>query len=1121
MEDYTFNQFGQMTSHTLPDNGSGHRRMDVYTYYDAGDQLGYLKDQVVDAPAAMAPPVPPDLCPAPSLPAGPNFALTTTFDYDRVGNVISITDPNGHPDPVGHVTLLTVNQLDQVIRTTSREVQFGEEPTTTLKGYQTDTFYDANDNVARVDIQNVDEAGAEVKTNKHFTTIYEYDIINYMTRHCEEVGEFTVPVPMGPALPTCDGLPPVELLTEFITTEYVYDGNRNQLLQRMGEVVEGRQVNNAVRTLYDERDLPFQITRGTDVLDPVLTQPGQSTTQIDYDHNKNPIRISQGIEDSPRIAEFAYDGFDRSVSSTDPMGNINRYNYDANSNVVAERHDGEVLDVLGGSANDRLTEATRVYDELDRLTRSDIQFFDTESQAPIDDGESTTVIGYTDNSQLLTVTNDNNHATTIVYDTVNRRRVVTDARGNTLTHAYDKNSNLLEVLSFEKSDVAGASDESFTTSFNYDNLDRLVTSIDNVGNTNTIAYDSRDNNTRMIDALGNVVRYAYDGINRRTRTTRELRDTGDGTGTVTGTIVTSTTWDDTSRVTGRTDDSGNTESYVYDALNRLIVTRMEDGTLHQVGTGATWALLQPAPDLGGFTSGYDVHHNRTLYTDANGSVSRSNQPTDFDLLNRLTRRVIVPGAGVSTDTTLEKYAYDGLSRLVRAEDNDSVVARSFDSLSRVTRETLTIAKGAPDQTIGTTESLYDGVGNMLSCTYPGQRVIECSFDVLERKQQATDTTGGGSDLIARYDYVGQGCVARRDYGNGTRVVDAYDGITGIPNPSGDFGVKQVIGTRHTMIGTVCAVDADCPNGNTCDASSGSCVIDDRTYTWDRVYNKTQRNDVRVGGPQRTHAYTYDSIYRLIHSVKTPPTPTVGTTSYALDGVGNRTTVTGGSDPGVYTMDPTTDPATHEPADRQCNQYTTTPFDGRTYDRNGNLISIDESQPTQIGITYDYRNQMVEYDDAPAGRRHTYAYDALGRRIARTIDADSPAPDETRYFYNGWRVCEEQDAATATQATYVYGLYIDEVLSMQRGGADHFYHTDDLYNVMALTDATGNVVERYDYEDYGRPLDENGTPIAESAIGNPYLFTGRRYDPECEWYYDRTRYPDPSSGRFTTRDVRGV
>ncbi len=92
--------------------------------------------------------------------------------------------------------------------------------------------------------------------------------------------------------------------------------------------------------------------------------------------------------------------------------------------------------------------------------------------------------------------------------------------------------------------------------------------------------------------------------------------------------------------------------------------------------------------------------------------------------------------------------------------------------------------------------------------------------------------------------------------------------------------------------------------------------------------------------------------------------------------------------------------------------------------------------------------MVAYDD---GQVDLYMYDALGRRITRVVDAKEGAGDVTRYFYDGWQVVEEQgDAKNPAGATYVYGIYIDEVLNMQRGGTDYFYHTDDLYNVMALT-----------------------------------------------------------------------
>jgi RHS repeat-associated protein len=213
----------------------------------------------------------------------------------------------------------------------------------------------------------------------------------------------------------------------------------------------------------------------------------------------------------------------------------------------------------------------------------------------------------------------------------------------------------------------------------------------------------------------------------------------------------------------------------------------------------------------------------------------------------------------------------------------------------------------------------------------------------------------------------------------------------------------------------------------------------------------------------------------------------------------------------------------EPADGQMNQYTTSSFDSRLYDKNGDLNTINNGLPTQKGLTYDYRNQMVKVTDVNTGKVHTYSYDAMGRRIQKVIDS-SGTPQTTRYFYAGRRVIEEQDGSGVTQATYVYGNYIDEVLNMQRGANKYYYHSDDLFSVMAITNADGNAVERYEYEDYGRPVDPTTlAPIvgSPSAIGNPYYFTGRNYDAETGLYYYRTRYLDPRAGRFTTRDTIGI
>ena len=61
-------------------------------------------------------------------------------------------------------------------------------------------------------------------------------------------------------------------------------------------------------------------------------------------------------------------------------------------------------------------EADYVYDHLDRRVRSEIAYFDTETQDPIGDGLSVTETFYSDASQVIRVVNDNGHETLVSFD---------------------------------------------------------------------------------------------------------------------------------------------------------------------------------------------------------------------------------------------------------------------------------------------------------------------------------------------------------------------------------------------------------------------------------------------------------------------------------------------------------------------------------------------------------------------------------------------------------------------------------------------------------------------------------------------------------------------------------
>ena len=93
---------------------------------------------------------------------------------------------------------------------------------------------------------------------------------------------------------------------------------------------------------------------------------------------------------------------------------------------------------------------------------------------------------------------------------------------------------------------------------------------------------------------------------------------------------------------------------------------------------------------------------------------------------------------------------------------------------------------------------------------------------------------------------------------------------------------------------------------------------------------------------------------------------------------------------------------------------------------------------------------------------------------------------------------------------------------------NFYHYDGLGSVVALSkyDSTlgsAVIVERYQYSPFGITTIYNADKTQEfdeSQYGNPYMFTGRRFDPETGLYYYRMRYYSPDLGRFLQPDPIG-
>jgi YD repeat-containing protein len=856
--------------------------------------------------------------------------------------------------------------------------------------------------------------------------------------------------------------------THALTNGYAYDGNDQCVQVLGGDAVSGADPNQTAAFQYDERGLLLHATAA----------PGTAlcgTNEYSYDANGclEKVKLRQGVKVEIDNA-FVHDGFGRLASVTDPMGNQTVCFYDANDNPKVVRLFGELNDVPGSAGNVRLAESDYQYDGLDRCVSAKDLFFNPATQAAIGSGQSLTTCAYAPNDECVSVTDTLGHTTTYGYDTACRPVSVTDALGNQQNVVYDAGGNPLVEISSEIQAASGKPQVLAVTNV-YDALNRCVSTTDSAGNTSRYAYDSLDRCVQTIDPRGVYAFYSYDFLDRCTVAIGDLN--GDGFPDFIHDITTTFSWSSSSgNLLAVTDSNTNTTSYAYDSLGRCLTVTHADGTQEQM----TW----------------DPRSNLIWKQDANGTTIANL----YDYSDRLVHRDIAArtAAGVAATTTFETFTYDGCDRLTGAANDGGTTAFAYDSLDDCVSETL---NGI------TTTSTYDALGNRLSLTYPGGRALTYTYDALNRCASISDS---GQQLVS-YTYDGPDRVSQVTYGNGTRTQIAYDGFAGKPNATGDYGFGQISRVRHGIV-------------------ASGVVIDDRTFSYDPDQNKTSRNltaPFTLGGAAQAMFFQYDPANRLVDSLVTTNGAVARLTTYGLDRMGNRTNVTGAAScSGDYFLS-----SILPPGDFQMNRYTTTPCDARTYDSDGNLVGVS-SAAGPLTYQYDYVGRLVLVQALNSGTGTlapvaSYDYDAVGRRMHKTVYSGGLPPATTQFLYDGSSVIEERNGTT-TAATYVsagaksdgrpaYLNFSCVYNEIRLGGHDYFVHTDDQGNTLALTGANGAVMERYDYDDYGAVTfltsDGTTTSATSSAVGNPYCWGGLRLDAETGLQTDDGGgYFEPQTGR---------
>ncbi len=676
--------------------------------------------------------------------------------------------------------------------------------------------------------------------------------------------------------------------------------------------------------------------------------------------------------------------------------------------------------------------------------------------------------------ELISLTDRNGNTQTLAYDTVGRLLTVTDPAGQTTTFTYDTNNRISTITS-----PLGK-----TVTYDYDTTGNLITVTNNGGLITSYAYDNNHNLTTITDPAGKRTFFTTDPDDRLASVSGEsgvnsisFQYGAPSTNqmTVTDTLGNQTvlTYDNNALVTQSVDPAGNVAQMAYDAnLNLTSLTDPNGGTTTFTYDTAGNVLTTTDPQGNSTSLTYDTSFNQvTSLTDARGQATTFS----YDANGNLT-------ATTYPNNASETFAYNSAGNLVSKTDRkNQTITFAYDAVGRLTQKTFPDSSSdtftydsagnlatATDEK-GKIQFVYDNLDRLTQVTYPGGEIVSYAYDAANNRTQLVYPNGKTLDysydalnrltqisesgqMVASYTYDALSRVTRRDLKNGAYSTYSYDSASQL---------LELINSKSTAE-----------------------VISSFAYTYDNRGNR-----VTMTTPQGATQYTYDAISQLIGVTQ----PNSSATSYGLDAAGNRTSVTDTSGTTGYTTN-------------DLNQYTEVGGDTYAYDANGNMTS----KTTSAGITtysYDFENRLIQV--TTPSETVSYAYDAMGRRTSKTTSSGT-----TLFIHDGFQVIMEKDEADTVQAVYTYGIGIDEVLVMARGGSEYFYSQDGLGSVVNLTNEIESVVESYFYDAYG-------VPRTFSIVGNPYMFTGREYESSHNHYYYRARYFDPTIGKFLTEDPIGL